>query len=251
MSYFVLDKSYVQGATKGVLGDFLSDNTMLMTHSFLIEVSGNDAESRARIWKKLVGCWELAPSVRHLMNYELTQNSPCGKPSEHLVKRDYGLIHSLKDSSYEFEEPKKDALGKELESAKYMVELVKQFSMSEFRPLVRSRNEVQIQDIIVNDKEFILEKATILSQVARSFPDGKKLNSIDRSWFHYVWLQSYCLLSLDMTYRYTEDVLASDSVNKKIQHDLRDLEYLMVSVQEGSVLYTKDKKLEKWRGLFV
>ena len=237
------------GESSAKIEGLLSDNVMIMPLAFLYEVTKGTNDTRARIFKKFKksGGYVLSPSLGGLLKYELSNHVPCGKPSGHVVAKDYSMDKCLKNPEFNLTEKQREALNREISfNKRYSNYITNQWG--EYKGLLKSKSPNDIRNMIFNDPQHILEK---YSEITIDYSEtAEKPSNIDKSWLIFIWIQALSLLSLDMTIRYEKNVIKKDKVKEKIQHDLLDMEYLLISVLEGTTLYTKDNKLSEWRKLF-
>lgn len=103
----VVDKSYLQGASKAKVAELAALHGLLMTDAMLYElVKGSDADRS--IWfskfPDVERPFELIPIPGVLFRYELEHNKSCGLPSSHTRHIDHSSTSLYRDPNYSIPE---------------------------------------------------------------------------------------------------------------------------------------------------
>lgn len=242
-TYLILDKSFLQGVKKQRIVALTEKYKIIMSTSLLYELIKGESEQRAHLFQKLPS-FDVIQGLPTIFRYEMNERRPYGKPSSHIVERDYSNTKLLIDENFELSEKQMDALKYEAET----VELLTQPFLD--TPLYSHKdvkgNQSRYESLILNDTDFILDEYKKITLYPNVFKETKK-PSIDATWATYKWLQIIHLFQLDIACRYPDIKIILDSKKalEKMKHDTLDQVYLLLAVLEGGFA-TKENKLKKF-----
>ena len=264
----VVDKSYIQGAGVESLLELQEYWNLLFPDAFFFEVASTDQTARERCLAKLrevhrSGRLLVAPNIGELLRREIHTLSEAGVPSENLVE---GLdLDTFLGTRF-------DDLSRARREALQSTELDFEHAVDGFVARARTlqgrfrgtcegtteqRKEAhrRAREMVARDTDFIPGFfADFLCQATHAPPGAPLLAAVARTgrlgpeWTIYRWVQAQLLYGLELTERHGR--LTPNGITpkqrEKLQHDVLDIEYLVLGVLEGG-LATKDKRM---RGMF-
>jgi hypothetical protein len=245
----VIDKSYLFSESADKIKKIAEKSKILICESLLSETAKDDPTKRARLYKKIPSqpkyC-EYIPSVSRLLRFEQEKKAPCGKPSSHIVARDYSLTGILKNPETPFPANLAPALDKELEFQKSMLNATLQELAHIFNQCTRASAAKELDELLngkIRSSEVvngIIEKAKNNGALVPVAPP------LTKEWLTFRYFQVKHIHALDCRARYSDfDLLRSESAKIKISHDIHDMNYLILALLEGRFA-TSEKKLKKW-----
>ena len=244
----VIDKSYLRAASHDCMRGLAISHKFLVCESLTYEVSKDAPEIRADVFSKLpepTTGWEYIPSVSWLIDYERKYNIECGRPSSHIVKRDYSIIETLKNPKQQLPDNVSTAI-KKLEHFfdDFSDALLLQIE-NLFQTTTPKKAEEELDALLKG--EIRNEEKTnelIFSSTGAKLPDIRRFtpNSVTFRYFQVMTLYSY-----DMRRRYNSIAAIKNSTKarQKILHDAHDLNYLILALLEGKFA-TQERKLQNW-----
>ena len=264
----IVDKSYLQGAGIHPLLELQEDWNLLFPDAFFFEVASTDKTARDRCLKKLreihrSGRLFVAPNMGELLRREIHTLNGAGLPSENLVEGlDLDTFFGIRFD--DLSRARREALQSTEADFDHGVDgLVACASTLQGRfrgtsaGTTKQRKEAhrRASEMVARDTDFITRffadsvcqgthpppGAPLLAAAAR---DGR----LGPEWTIYRWQQAQLLYGLELTERYgrlTREELTPKQ-RERLQHDVLDLEYLVLGVLQGALI-TTDKRM---RGMF-
>lgn len=249
MSNFVLDKSYLFSETAQRIKSTAKELKFLICESLLLEVLKDSPKERSQLFSKLPEppiCWEYIPSVSKLIQFEQKNNSPCNKPSEHTVERDYSITEKLKDANYTLRENHSFKLEEDQEYYEKLLEYSLQEIQEVFVRLTIEEAKIEYQNLLngkIKNIQFINDIILRSRSNGASVP---QMENFDERWLTFRFFQVRYLHAVDLRRRYRcFDLLDSKNTKNKVLHDIHDMNYLMLALLEGGFA-TKESKLKDW-----
>lgn len=241
----------------------LSHN-VLMTDVLFYELISSSEPQRSRCFAKFPSTENPVTLIQHtgaLMRKEIDSHIPSGLPSANREDIRYKFHPDLATGRYVFPEITKQALDEEvckthenvvsfIRRAQVIVEVFPTLLIGSDSDRVSAKNEAL--HIIATDTASVLKFYGALEP-----PPGEKplppAKIVTPDWALFRWVQIQLLMSLDLFFRYRGRVPEVSALTpgwyKKIEHDLLDVEYLVLGVLEGSFATTETKLQKYWRML--
>jgi hypothetical protein len=216
----------------------------------LYESVKDEPNKRSKIFSKLgrpIDDYELIPILGELIRYEITHNKPCGKPSNHIVKRDYSINKKLADKQINLTKEQLELTEKFKVDFDIIFDILKSGLTSRFSNSSLSDAEKQMKQLIdgkINNSRYINHLLKIYKH------NGAELPSVDELSKEYVafrYCQVYTLWMTDIRSRYNklEDIFDHENAILRLKHDVHDINYLINALLEGAFA-TNEVKLIKW-----
>jgi hypothetical protein len=255
MQAIILDKSYLEGASRAAIQELMERRTVLMCGALFYELLDTTAKQRTRCFAKLPAVENplvLVDHVGELMRKEVETRRPSGLPSQHAIAIRFRFNPALLSETYELPPEAREAMQEEVQDlsseAQRLVDL-SESSPSMFPDLLKGNGETRVK-AGVDAEASIANPESLL-------PFYKQLSSPDPSrpfppvtgpeWAHFRWLQVQMLFSIDLHVRYQGRLRANLTKNVlvKLEHDVHDAQALALGVLEGA-LATREEKLARW-----
>lgn len=257
MSHVVVDKSYLRGASKSLIGQLSQSNRLLMTESLFYELITNEKD-RAQCFSKLPIGENPVDLVMHVGGYlqkEHYRMKPAPKPSEAILKFPFRFHPALADGSFypDFKQQQHIAQWAAEHRSDVQSLWVHARIVYERYPLIfsgsneeRAYARSEFERLIASSKEAVL---AIYSGFKA--PKGNRkhpsVRLVDESWFIYKWVQVNVLFAVDVAVRYSQflDGKVPREIEEKLEHDVLDSQYLMIGAHQGSFA-VEEAKLKRW-----
>jgi hypothetical protein len=257
MESVVLDKSYLEGASRTEVLALRERRRLLMSGALFYELLDTTSEQRRKCFGKLpqvVNPVILVDHVGDLLRRELRDQRPCGKPSKCAIEITFRFNPALLTSSYELPEEARQAMLEEVENLDG--ERLRLIDLSETANSLFSGlligNDVQRSQAREEARRNIADIEWVTGFYGQlgspdpnaPFPDP---SIVGPDWAHLRWLQVQLLFTLDLYVRYQGRLreLLTQSVYLGLEHDLHDGQGLVLGVLEGAFA-TREKKLARW-----
>ncbi len=253
----VIDKNFLQGASRPDVLALASSNMLVMSGAIFYELLTTDPEARCKCFSKLPQTENPVVLVDHigvLLAQEVRTGRPSGKPSGHRHSFRFRFNERLLELQYELPEEAMVVLREQTtdveEDVERLLVLAEQTpglfpglltGSSDEQNSARARAEAAISQLeqvhrfysAMESTEPTLPHPSIRSQFAK--------------WAHLRWLQVLMLFALDLYVRYRgriQEVL-TPKVREKLEHDVHDAQVLTLAILEGSIA-TRERKLSRW-----
>lgn len=246
----VLDKSYLQGYSKPYIFEKCKEYKFLITSSLTYELV-KDEKNRAALFGKIPPAPKYSvyiPAVSQLIQYEIATSSDCGKPSDHIQKRDYSALRRLRNIFSPLKPSDIKAMGDERDFLSKLLydgelQLIKQiFEKHTNKEIASELNE------LINGKvtDFAFMN-NFLREQRKNGANLPEVNFFTHKSVSYRHFQVMLLFAFDTCNRYQNfsSIAENKNVVEKIRHDINDMSYLTLALLEGGFA-VKEKKLIEW-----
>lgn len=255
MRAIILDKSYLEGASRTAIQKLMRRRTLVMCGALFYELLDTSARQRTRCFSKLPAIENpllLVENFGELMRHEIQTRLPSGRPSEYALAMRFRFNPVLMTETYQLPSDAREAMQDELQDlnseALRLVDL-SESSPSIFPNLLKGSDEMRAQAVAdaqasVADPESLLAFYRELSSPDTSQPFPPVTGP---EWAHFRWLQVQMLFSVDLYVRYHGRLRANLTKNvlEKLEHDVHDAQALAFGILEGA-LATREQKLARW-----
>jgi len=243
----VLDKSFVQSASRREVVALCDSNRVIMIEDLLFEMIDGDLETRTQCFRKFpdrVNPVAVLPNVGTLMRHEREFRQPCTPVWNHKLPWRFNFNKRLATGNFELNNQQRQAVGK-WESN--LVEDVNRFVergvfADELLPALRGfrpgQNPEKIQELltrIASDMESVRRFYKELSTV--DFPPA---SIVGRTWAVFRFIQVQLIGVVEFFKKYGAAVHPTN--RDKLENEFTDLNYLVVASLAGG-LATRDKAL--------
>lgn len=260
MKSVVLDKSYLEGASRTEILALRERRGLLMCSALFYELLDTSPKQRRRCFGKLLPIVNPVILVEHvsdLLRRELRDQRPSKKPSECAIDITFRFSPTLLSANYELPAEARKAMQEEVESLdnerRHLIDLSETAS-SLFSGLLKGNDAQRAWArenalMTIADIEWV---TGFYAQLGSPDPNAPfpAPSIVGPEWAHLRWLQVQLFFTLDLYVRYQgrlRDML-TEHVCLKIEHDLHDAQALALGVLEGGFA-TREKKLAKWFSL--
>lgn len=252
----VLDKSYLQSASRAHMHALATSHRLLMSEALLYELLSKPADYKA-CFSKFPRVDNPVDIVLHVGGYlkkEIEGRRPAPKPSERKHQLRFQFNPRLLDDGYVLPEEAANEISRQHSELLSDVETLKAKALDvpDFFPDVFIGNDAARQAAKAEAEALVAARGSLRDFYAqlrapkgmRRFPP-KKLITDD--WAIYRWLQVQFLFSLDLYARYGPALAAPmpPNVEVKIEHDVLDAQYMFIGILEGAFA-TEERKLQRW-----
>ena len=251
----VLDKSYLDAATKGDIENLCREYRVLMTDTLFYELITTTDESRQRCFAKLPKKENpvvLIPNIGTLLRYENDNKRPTGKLYKHRINIIFTFNSDLADGSYIFDGDISNNREKDIEEIKEetqgFVDRIE--SITEIFPNLAKCSAKELSETCDSIKNDVVCKMGLVKSIYKSTLDHSNLpitvpsENTGNKWAIYRWLQVQLMYAIDLYKKYNGKI--PDTVSEPFwndrEHDLLDAHYIVLGVLCGA-LATKDKNI--------
>lgn len=251
----VLDKSYLDAATKGVIENLCGEYRVLMTDTLFYELITTKDESRQRCFAKFPRKENpvvLIPNIGTLLRYENDNKKPTGKLYQHRIKITFMFNSDLADGSFKFDEDMSKNIERDIKERKEetqgFVDRVE--SIAEIFPDLAKCSAKELSETCDSIKNDVVDKMDLVKAIYNStlghsnLPITVPSENIGKKWAIYRWLQVQLMYAIDLYKKYNGKI--PDTVSEPFwndrEHDLLDAHYIVLGVLCGA-LATKDKNI--------
>jgi hypothetical protein len=243
----VIDKSYLQGASRAALRGLCAEHTVLFIEALLYELLTTEDEDVQRAcfakFPKNDDSVVLIPRTGPLFRYEMEHKRPALPLTNHRVQ---ATLQSLVTGVFSRPLDEQASLAEWRLEVQREVETFHQVAtgVSAWCPPLRDARGPVLSAACDDLKRQACTDVNVVRNVYRSlglegFPGAPLL---DPSWALFRWVQMHLLFGLDYIRRYGFADLAA--VPARIEHDVHDLQYALFGVLCGA-LATKDGDIER------
>jgi len=252
----VLDKSFLQSATRARMHELANNGRLLTSEALLYELLSKPEDYRA--------CFSKFPSidnpvdvVLHVGGYlkrEIESHRRAPKPSDRKRQVRFQFNPRLLDSDYCLPEEAASEIARQHKELLGDVATLKEraIGIPDFFPDLHVGSDAMRKATKAEAEELIAKPDSLLDFYSgmrapkgiRRFPPRKLVTD---QWAIYRWLQVQFLFALDLYLRYGVALAApmSPAVEERIEHDVLDAQYLFIGVLEGAFA-TEERKLQRW-----
>lgn len=225
-----------------------------MSDSLFYELLTKGDPERSRNFRKLPSITNpvvLLPGFGELMRMEILTSEPCGLPSSHCQPYPFEFHQGLAAGTYKFPPQAKEVLKDERAWIRKGVATLREKAavIPSMFPDHIVEGRAPSCDTLTELEEAIADVETIRPFLAQlQMPEGApplpSADLVGPNWAIVVYLQTQILLALDLYRRYPQGAPAMASVQKKIEHDWHDAQYVMFGAVEGC-LATNDTNVKR------
>ena len=252
----VVDKSYLQGASRSHMHELAGSYRLLMSEALLYELLSKPKDYKA-CFSKLPSVDNPVDIVLHVGGYlskEIDSRRPAPRPSDRPRQFRFQFNPRLLDDDYELPEEAANEIERQRNELLADVQTLKERALCapDYFPDVFAGSDLQRWRARAEAESLIAQPESLLDVYAqlrapkgiKRFPPRKLLS---KDWALYRWLQIEFLLALDLYSRFgsTLGKVLSATTEERIEHDVLDAQYMFIGVLEGA-LATQDKKLQRW-----
>lgn len=255
MQAIILDKSYLEGASRTAIHKLMERRTLVICGALFYELLDTSPKQRTRCFGKLPAIDNpllLVDHVGELMRNEVQTRKPSGLPSTHALPIRYRFNPSLLNETYQLPPEASEAMQEELQDlnseAVRLVDL-SESSPSMFPELLKGSDAMRAE-ALADAEASVADPASLLplyEQLSSPDPSRPFPRVTGPEWAHFRWLQVQMLFSVDLHVRYQGRLRASLTPNvlEKLEHDVHDAQALALGILEGA-LATREEKLARW-----
>lgn len=252
--FLVLDKSFLQGASRKRIEELDNSYKFLIPEDMLYELVKGSPEDRAKWFSRLPSSdrpFELSLNLGSLLRYEKENLRSCGLPSQHVRTIDHSATKNYRNPEYSIppdlsllRDNRKNQVNQDVNFLFLLTKSIGEMlpETKGIPPKDRKKTQENLEEKIASDEIFL--KDAVNKIIPHPHPENSEVN---KSWISYRWLQVNLLFALDYWTRYTQEVdLTTESKQlERFRHDALDAGYLIVGIQEGAFA-TKENKLIRW-----
>ncbi len=258
MRPIVLDKNYLQGARAELVSELARSHRLLMPDALFYEMISDRDTSRWKIFAKLpevdnpVGLLE---GVGEMLRHELERAEPFGLPSARTLPVDFRFHPGLRDPAFALPQ---FVLEENAREAEFLEGLAASFltliaTVPTLFPLLdKPRNALtpaEIEDCMhqAASIDFGVAMAREVTSPDSDEPLFADSLPLDGRWILVRRYQVMALFAIDYYVRLGPLDFAKMTPNQrlKLEHDLHDMDILILGVAEGA-LATHERKLRRW-----
>lgn len=253
----VLDKNFLQGASRVRVQALADSHELLMPAALFHELLTTDSDARRKCFAKLPQTENpvvLVDHVGRLIAREIETGRPSGRPSTHRLNMRFRFNPRLVESDYELPKEAQSVVEEQIEEVKGDVERMIDLSGTIpilFPNLLSGTSGAQAAAKIeaeasVGSLEDVLAFYMDM-EPAQMTPPGPSIYGELEQWAHLRWLQVLMLFSIDLHVRYKGRLREelSPGVLERLEHDVHDGQILALGALEGAIA-TEEKKLLRW-----
>ena len=248
MAHVILDKSYIDAASKDEISTLCAKHTVLMPDVLFHELITTKEESMRRCFNKFpnkTNPVELIPNVRTFLRYELSKHQPCSPLYDRRIKIVFEFNERLRDGTFKFTE-------EQLETIKNRENQLEQdtktfFDLAMLVPGFFSHLKAMpfkmFPDAIEKAKQQIATDADKVKEIYNSFlahdapSNPVSADCIDDNWAYFRWIQVRVLYSLNLLLKYRGKLPEEPGAEfwRHIEHDLLDADYVILASLAGAL----------------
>ena len=258
--YLVLDKSFLQGSSKGEIYQLYLNYSLLMPEVLFLEILTKEKDI-SKCFKKFPPIGNpvyLVPNVGRLIRYEVINNQPCTPIENQFLKIDSYIFNpDLTKGQFNFTRVQEQGLEKwehcTLKITQSFVEksVTIDYWFPELREYVPGGPTQIVEDAmlkVARNKDLII---TIYSQLRDEIYKTQNVlwpepSEIDQNWILFRYLQVHLLAAIEYVRRYGNTV--RHTVSKRLINDRLDIDYIIVGCLADG-LATADKTMGKFYNL--
>lgn len=244
----ILDKSYLDSATKQEIHDLCGENRVLMPDVLFYELITTRETSMRNCFNKFpdfTNPVELIPNIGRLLHYELTTREACVPLYDRREKFFFNFNRRLRTGAFEFTRTQlqsrrdQEALVKRDTEEFFELAMMVAGFFPEISGIPYADLPTQIQATKTRVATDIHTVQTIYKQLSDSGEIQNPLppETLNPNWAIFRWVQVRCLYSLDLIFKYDGRLppVPTTQFWKKIEHDLLDSQYIILSSLSGAL----------------
>ena len=250
--YLVLDKSFLQGASKELIEKLCSDHQVIMPEVLLMEILTTDKEEDMHScivkFPNTVNPVNLIPKVVTLIRYEVKNGKPCTPIESQFINETFVLNKNFVLSKEQLtilsnwkDEVSADSfrfIQKAVITQGWFPEL------PEYKPGISISKIEEAMGKVANNSNFIKEIYAQMHNEIRKKDDQTWPNesTINQDWAIYRYYQVHLLYALEYIRRYGFSV--PNEIKKKLENFRIDIDYCVIGALSDGLL-TNDNLLAK------
>lgn len=252
----VLDKSFLQGATRARVHELATNRRLLMTEALLYELLSKPEDYRACFSKfpSIDNPVELVPHVGGYFKKEIENHRPAPKPSARKLQVCFQFNPRLLNNDYQLPEEAANEIMRQRNELLRDVVILKERALNvrnSFPDLfvgsdaARKKARMDAEAMIAKPDALLDFYAGLKAPKGmRRYPPRRLVTD---KWAIYRWLQVQFLFVIDLYLRYGTELASpmSMAVEERIEHDVLDAQYLLIGILEGAFA-TEERKLQRW-----
>jgi hypothetical protein len=217
MAELVLDKSFLDGASRNRVSETCVAHNALCTESLFFELMTTKPESQVRCFAKLPdrpGSFALIPNVGTLLRFEIENRKPCVPLFDRRIEGAYAFNSKLREGTYVPEGEVLETLNtwraqvaEDTKSFLQRCQVVYQFFPQlvgiEFRDFPAAVSAAR-RDVATDESLIRSIYASFLEESAP--PNALQAEMLNPQWAWYRWIQCQLLAALRILQRYQGDV---------------------------------------------
>lgn len=257
MSAVVLDKNFLQGASRVRVMALAESHELLMPAALFHELLTTDPAARRKCLAKLPQTHNpviLVDHVGQLILHEIETGLPSGRPSSHRMDIRFRFHPHLAEIDYELPDEAQAAVRDQIEEVHEDIERL--VDLSETIPILFPgllSGTAKAQGAAKSDAEASIGSLEYIlafyndMEPAQMTPAGPKIHENLEQWAHLRWLQVLMLFAVDLHVRYQGRLRKelTSGVLERLEHDVHDGQILALGALEGAIA-TQEKKLLRW-----
>jgi hypothetical protein len=244
----VIDKSFLQGASKKTLQSLFQNHRILMTFVNFYELLTTSPVKRARCFQRIPAIEnpvELVEPVGSILRWEVKNQWPLLNIDHVIRKEQFDFNPRLVNENFQMEEEQSihmEDLNRHMatrakEFAEHCSQILIRFpELRSYRPGDNPSQIEGVQKTICTDPEFVRE---LYSRPDETWPTADR---IDEQWALFKWIQIKVMAALDYYRKYGEKEMSSETT--RIENEYLDLEYCLIGCLVEAIA-TQDKGMRK------
>ena len=263
MSYVILDKSFLDGASKEEISSLCNEHTVFMTDVLFHELVTTRKESRQRCFNKFpnnTNPVELIPNIGALLRYELETHKQCTPLFDRRVKPVFFKFNDkLKDGTFEFTNEQNKFIEKRDLEAKSDTTSFSELAMlvpGFFPHLKKLAFKIKnLPDAVEEARQQIASDNEKVKEIYTAFldydapPNPVEVELLNANWAYYRWIQVRVLYSLNLLLKYQGQLPENPSkkIWRGIEHDLLDSEYVIFGALSGALACSEKRMITNFK----
>lgn len=263
MSYVILDKSFLDGASKEEISSLCNEHTVFMTDVLFHELVTTRKESRQRCFNKFpnnTNPVELIPNIGALLRYELETHKQCTPLFDRRVKPVFFKFNDkLKDGTFEFTNEQNKFIEKRDLEAKSDTTSFSELAMlvpGFFPHLKKLAFKIKnLPDAVEEARQQIASDNEKVKEIYTAFldydapPNPVEVELLNANWAYYRWIQVRVLYSLNLLLKYQGQLPENPSkkIWRGIEHDLLDSEYVILGALSGALACNEKRMITNFK----
>lgn len=245
----VIDKSFLQGASKDRLRSVFEGHRVLMTESLFHELLTTDSAIRSRCFRRIPGIENpvtLVQNVGAILRWEVENQRPLSSIDEVVISERFKFNPGLVDKDFKLREGqirvmenwRKEVSVLVHDFADHCSKVPIRFpELNGYHPGITTTHIERIKKRVCDEPGFVRE--LYRGGKGGTWPPKE---AIDKQWAIYRWIQIKILAALDYFRKYGESDVSSETT--KVENEYLDLEYCLIGCLVGAIA-TKDKGMSE------
>jgi len=261
MAQVIIDKSYLDAASPSQVRQLCTKHTVLMADVLFYELMTTNERSRKHCFNKFPDTnnpVKLVPNVGSLLKYELDTHQPCTPLYNRCKKINFKFHKGLRAGTFHFTKEQRKGIWKRKAEVKQQTKEFFELAMMVhgFFPYLKRMpynhfsNSIQKakQEVATNEEKVREIYMSLLKQ--NVLPSNAiKPEALGPNWAHFRRIQIRVIYSLDLLLRYQGKLPTNTSDNfwRKIEHEMLDIEYVILGSLAGALASNDNGMIEKYQ----